>query len=345
MKATVYNKNLKDLANINVKKVEDPDENARISEFFSKISLFAFMQTGLNKTKLNFTNVVDYSDFLDVVESESKKFMTALNTDGMVILDKFYDLFLAQNSTDDKGRFKDYLSDIDYENPSSIKPSIRTALEASISETSADEITELSMTDEYEERALERFGLNSTVENNIFTYDDTNMNRTYYRDLTGNNRDVVFIYNATTKEITSNFKSILNLQTSFAEDASDMSINIPTGTTSFKEGFRKNQDGSPITSEQYDAIKSMWERRIETIKSLIASDINVAFPSTGFGNSNTMPKELFVYLSKRLYEEFNYINPGSVMYDEVVEVIGNLQGISDKEILNQFDLEEDPFKC
>jgi hypothetical protein len=46
-----------------------------------------------------------------------------------------------------------------------------------------------------------------------------------------------------------------------------------------------------------------------------------------------------------LYEEFGYLNPNSIQFQEVYETITNLQGISDEEILQQRDLEEDPFKC
>jgi hypothetical protein len=58
-----------------------------------------------------------------------------------------------------------------------------------------------------------------------------------------------------------------------------------------------------------------------------------------------MPQELFVYLSKRLFEEFGYINPGSTKYNQVREMIIKTQGISDEEIEMQLELEEDPFKC
>ena len=58
-----------------------------------------------------------------------------------------------------------------------------------------------------------------------------------------------------------------------------------------------------------------------------------------------MPQELFVYLSKRLFEEFQYVNPGSVKYDQIMELVNESQGISDEEILLQLELEEDPFKC
>ena len=58
-----------------------------------------------------------------------------------------------------------------------------------------------------------------------------------------------------------------------------------------------------------------------------------------------MPQELFVYLSRRLYEEFGYLNPGSMMFQEVKEVLSKTQGISDEEILAELELTEDPFNC
>ena len=58
-----------------------------------------------------------------------------------------------------------------------------------------------------------------------------------------------------------------------------------------------------------------------------------------------MPEELFVYLSKRLFEELGYINPGSTMYKDITEILNNKQGISDDEILVSLGFESDPFNC
>jgi hypothetical protein len=98
-------------------KVADKDENDRISDMFALMSNFAFLQTGLNKSKLSYTNVVDFTNFLDVMKSESESFTTALALDGNNILDKFFEKFVSVNSRRNinKGRFKDYLMDIDFE--------------------------------------------------------------------------------------------------------------------------------------------------------------------------------------------------------------------------------------
>jgi hypothetical protein len=46
-----------------------------------------------------------------------------------------------------------------------------------------------------------------------------------------------------------------------------------------------------------------------------------------------------------LFEEFQYVNPGSTKYNQMIDLISKTQGISDAEILAQLELEEDPFKC
>jgi hypothetical protein len=58
-----------------------------------------------------------------------------------------------------------------------------------------------------------------------------------------------------------------------------------------------------------------------------------------------MPQELFVYLSRRLFEEFQYLNPGSEFANEVSDQIANLQPITDAEILAKFEGENNPLKC
>ena len=100
-----------------------------------------------------------------------------------------------------------------------------------------------------------------------------------------------------------------------------------------------------LNPEQFQTLKNIWEKRIHLIKQLQEKGGKIAFPEYGFGDPKTMPQELFVYLSKRLFEEFQYVNPGSTRYNEISSIIGAAQGITDEEILTQLELEEDPFKC
>jgi hypothetical protein len=128
-KANVYTQNLRNLADRSVMKVADKDENDRISDMFALMSNFAFLQTGLNKSKLSYTNVVDFTNFLDVMKSESESFTTALALDGNNILDQFFKKFVSVNSRRNinKGRFKDYLMDIDFETFKNVIPATQSS--------------------------------------------------------------------------------------------------------------------------------------------------------------------------------------------------------------------------
>jgi predicted kinase len=627
-KATEYTQNLAELSDPQVKKVSDPEENARISDVFSRLSLFAFMQTGLNKSKLSFTSIVNYDDFLAVVEKESEMFQKALDQNGNAILDSFFDLFMEQNNmyNQDKNRYKDYLSTLDYGNldkvtgltattekrrsaqakadvilpigtsgsgkstfikslpqenlvviepdamrveftgdinnkskdkeiyieaanraikaikqgkqvvfdttnltkekrrpfieaikkaipgvniqyklmelnPELAKQRIKKQLargekRAAVSDETIDRhaasykqmlkdikeegITEYTQTiaqpaevkrtdkiilrTEVKENpntlylfgdndvrkgyggqakemrgepntigistkklparteeayktdkdldinkkiitadinkaitewntgkynrlvipqmgvglaelptrapktyeflqqeltrlensisnvttseevtaepvAFQRFGLRETTNNDIFTYNDKGAGRQYYEQITNRNEDVVFVHNIAISEIKSNFLKSFGGQSNFVKDAPDMTINIPTSFNTAGDNF------ASVDPEIYKSITDLFERRIDSLKDLLASNVKIAFPETGFGDPAKMPQELFVYLSKRLYQEFGYLNPGSTVYEELREIVGKTQGITDEEILQQLGLEEDPFKC
>ena len=57
------------------------------------------------------------------------------------------------------------------------------------------------------------------------------------------------------------------------------------------------------------------------------------FPSQGLGNKlQSTDPEVFIYLSKRLYEEFGYLNPGSIKEVTVRDLVDRMQGISQNEV-------------
>jgi len=480
-KSNLYTNDLKRLADVSVIKVEDPVENARISAMFKYLNTYAFLQTGLNKTKLNFTNIADFTDFLSIVENEADKFTDALDKKGMTLLDNFYDVFVRQNSEDNqfKTRFKDYLSDIDYENverilpvenpttrkgeTESIKPkgtinvywgqaesaistkilsnlasrkftwngksygSVEHAYQSNKSgsfdqktydayvqaggygtkirgkavtqgfdnlqlmkdlvvesfvQNSDSKAAEKLMqydnfthnTNEVIDKAFlqglklaqkrlsgtevttdstnldtveepKRLGLKNTDDLNVFTYNDKNAKNTYYYlNIGKNNPDVVFIHNTSVYEIKPEQREAgrnLGGSSNFMTELPDMSVNMPTDLFASVVNGQRVQ----LNPEQFQTLKNIWEKRIHLIKQLQEKGGKIAFPEYGFGDPKTMPQELFVYLSKRLFEEFQYVNPGSTRYNEISSMIGTAQGITDEEILTQLELEEDPFKC
>jgi hypothetical protein len=344
-KSNLYTNDLKRLADVSVIKVEDPVENARISAMFKYLNTYAFLQTGLNKTKLNFTNIADFTDFLSIVENEADKFTDALDKKGMTLLDNFYDLFIRQNSVDNqfKNRFKDYLSDIDYENVERILPVENPTVKKDRTVETVDENTDSTNLDTVEDP--KRLGLKNTDDPYVFTYNDKNAQNTYYYlNIGKNNPDVVFIHNTSVYEIKPEQREAgrnLGGSSNFMTEVPDMSVNMPTDLFASVVNGQRVQ----LNPEQFQTLKNIWEKRIHLIKQLQEKGGKIAFPEYGFGNPKTMPQELFVYLSKRLFEEFQYVNPGSTRYNEISSMIGAAQGITDEEILTQLELEEDPFKC
>jgi hypothetical protein len=343
-KSNLYSNDLKKLADPTVNKVEDSEENARISSMFKYLNMYAFLQTGLNKTKLSFTNIVDYTNFLAIVEDESGKFIDALNTNGFVVLDNFYDQFTRQNSSLnlDKNRFKDYLSDMDYTNPQRISATLNPTVKRATQESATTEEDSTNMDIPAE---IKRLGLKSTEDLNVFTYNDTNAKNVYYYTNIGkNNPDVVFLHNVSIYEIRPKQRDAgtnLGGSSNFMTEVESMSINFPTNLLSDVVNGKQVY----LQTSDYQTLKNIWEKRIDVIKQIQEKGGKIAFPEQGFGDPNTMLQELFVYLSKRLFEEFQYVNPGSIKYEEIKDMVSLSQGISDEEILIQLELEEDPFKC
>ena len=340
-KSNIYTDDVKKLSDPGYAKVKDPVENVRISNMFKYLNLYAFLQTGLNKTKLNFTNVVGYTDFLSILENESKDFISALEKNGQEVLDDFYTMFTRQNNPNNLNRnsYKDYISDIEFK---TVKKAKTTKQQTSEVEDTGVELDSTNMDTEVEEK---RIGVKLTDESNVYTYNDKNAkNSYYYSNITKNNDDIVFLHNTSVFEVRPEQlenNTILGGSSYFMSEAPNMSINFPTDLYSHVQNGKK-VDLSP---SEFDNLKSIWERRIDVVKKIQEKNGKIAFPEYGFGNKETMPEELFVYLSKRLFEEFQYVNPGSTMYDQVTELIGETQGITDEEILVQLELEEDPFKC
>jgi protein-tyrosine-phosphatase len=316
--SNLYYKNFKDLANPNIIKVADPEENQVISEFFSKLPLFAFYQSGLNKNKLSFVSLVDYNPFIDVIEKESQEFMKILDDPekGRDILNAFYKVFVSQNSSKNIERyyFKNYFMTND----------IKSLIKSGDSNV--------------------RFGVNQSYTNpQIYNYSvlgkfaKTAQNNTHYTKLVESNPDFVFIHNMLADE-TRNPNAVYSGQNGLRQKA-NFSVGIVTSDRRLNDNF------SDTKPENYQNIKDSFEESIANIKAYMADGKTVAFSQAGYGDPTIMPEELFVYLSKRLYEEFRYVNPGSTKYQEVMDVINRVQGISDAEILATFNDENNPFKC
>ena len=309
--SNLYYKNLKDLADPTIRKVSDPKENRRISNFFAKVPMVAFYQAGLNKSKLNFVSVVNYDSILDLLNQEIKKMETILSSpNGPTFLRAFYDQFIDQNSFENKERryFKDYFL--------------------------ADDLNSIKL---IRDDAGQRYGVAQTINPQVFIYYNLESKRSHYEKILEMNPDITLMYNMTTKEVTNP-----NIQfggQNMIRELSPGAIGLPTSQDTIKDNFSKLPVGD------YQKVIDAWELMISEARNRIDNGENIGLSAEGYGDSNIMPEKLFVYLSKRLYEEFQYINPGSTKYKEVMDTINSMQNITDEEILQIFDAENDPFKC
>ena len=319
--SNLYYKNLQDLANPAVQKVLDPEANQEISDFFARLPLYSFMQTGINKTKFNFNNVVELQQFMYLVDNQSKELIKALknNNTANKFLDAFYKRFLRENGRRNKnrGRYKNYLFNFDISTLDQIE------------ETSTDNLS-----------VQEKSKLLPTKREDIFIYDDTgSTNYGTYKNLIDANSDVTFAYGAPVKHLQNKKTSNFAKQEFIRNIAKEMSVGFPIALNEYFDNL------SSLAPEDFQVIKNSYENGIKRLADLRDAGKQIAFPIEGIGNAEKMPQELFVYLSKRLYEEFGYLNPGSTMYKEISEIVGESQGISDAEILAELGLDEDPFAC
>jgi hypothetical protein len=316
--SNLYYENLQELSNPAVQKVSDPRQNQEISDFFSKLSMYAFMQTGINKTKFNFNNIVDFKEYMYLINDEISTFTKALEnpTTANKFLDQFYQRFVSENSKSnkDRGRYKNYLFNV-----------------------SMNELAKLSEVNTNGLTLTERYRLMESREEDQFIYDNIKATPTEYNLMLSRNENVTFAYPAPVV--------VLQDQSSGIGDSvirnisKEMSVGFATSLLVDSDALTE------LDAEDYEAIKNSYDAAIERLLNLKKDGKMIAFPLKGIGNAAAMPQELFVYLSRRLYQEFGYLNPGSTMYKEISELVGEKQGISDAEILAELGLEEDPFAC
>lgn len=306
--SNIYHKNLMDLANPAIKKSANEVENKYISDFFAQLPLFAFLQSGLNRTKFNFVNIVDYAPFIDVVEKEKDKLMSLFDNEenGLAFLDQYFKVFNKQNNMNnpEKNRFKDYFMDY-----SATKKQTKS-----------------------------QYALDPTINDFVYKYSVGDESNVHYKNLVESNPTTVFINNTTDLELRDRAKQFKG-QSYINKAAKGMNIALITSLNTPTDNL------VAVPQSKYSVVKNKWEEAIQNMKELIESGNKIALSSKGYGDSSVMPQELFVYLSRRLYEEFGYINPNSTMYTEMLDLVAQKQGISDAEINSLFTEEEDPFKC
>jgi len=102
--AEVYYTNIKDLANIDVVKSTDGEDNKRISKLFSLLPNMMIYQHGIGYSKYGFVEALPYEDYIGVMQNAADIFKT--NNLNEATLDLIYKRLI-----DSKGAFKNYVSE------------------------------------------------------------------------------------------------------------------------------------------------------------------------------------------------------------------------------------------
>jgi hypothetical protein len=320
-KADNYSKQLEQLADRNVMKVSNKDENNRISDFFSKMTFIAMMQAGINKSKYNFLGITDFEKFVGIMNTETKNFINSDNK--LNILVDYASKFESQNSitNSSRARFKDYISKLD----------LNTAMKSKAQESEA-----IEMNDQVAKRA----NLLPTADSKVFIYNDMSGTEDAYKYIVSNNTDVTFVYNMSlAQEQNLDNKKSFKGQSALKNIAGASSIGLITNQNKLNDNFKE------LSPEYMQGVKDLIDERISQIQDVVQDGGNVAFSNNGYGDPALMPQELFVYLSKRLFEEFGYLNPGSQLIPEISKQVLQTQDITDAEIMTKFDNENNPLRC
>ena len=197
------------------------------------------------------------------------------------------------------------------------------------------------------ENLVERKNLISTINPKVFVYNDLSGTEKAYKYIVDNNPDITFVYQFSLGQ-RQNFEKLtekefnskkLTGQVQLKKLANSASIGIITGQNNIDDAFSKTDP------KYYKALQNEIEKAIAEINQVIQDGGNVAFSINGYGDPSLMPQELFVYLSKRLFEEFQYLNPGSEFSKEVSSQVAKYQPITDAEILAKFEGENNPLNC
>jgi hypothetical protein len=177
-----------------------------------------------------------------------------------------------------------------------------------------------------------------TNEPNVFLYDSLDKESTYYKNLTSKNSKVVFLHSYTNSEFEDGRNKNHTQQSVLQLHAPDMTIPVIVS-------LDKNDNLSELSADDKELIKEYWSKILSSAVAIKEKGGHIALPTEGFGNPTEMPQDLFVYLSRELYEKLGYLNPGSLLHKEINDIIVSKQGISDEEILQSYGFESDPFNC
>jgi hypothetical protein len=359
-----YHEELQRLSDPSIQKVSNQLENDRISRLFSMFSVFAFLQAGQDgKSSFSLARIVNTGKFSRIMDAAVATSLRNLEVNSAEYLNEYWRLFSAQYRTmsSESMMSGDQISYIPYKrkNIKNYYGTTATQGETKTFYSSAydpsvvlyDIPSEIEVpkgiTDKpsvYLKKQLGPELKKALNENDVIVFDDslnsyspqnqsTMLTASKFRGVTGSVikdlvNDGVIPKENTSGIITKTFSKILNPD-QFITDAT-YDANIETIEKGIQELIKlRDDDINPKTL--------IFSQRGYGLSLLgYAFDENINDPKAKLMDIENAPApKTFVYLSRRLREEFGYVNPMSRVLPEAREEIAETQPITDADVREQ----------
>lgn len=340
---SIYNDQLKKLADPNVQKVENPVDNDIISRMFSMLPIFSFVQTGMDSKSANsLAPIVDTTLYERLLFTALKESPNMFSSD---TLGKYKLLFNAQYTTTDEAG----------ERTSFKRKGFKNYYNNFFEEEKAREFTESAPYDpnvklfSTQNKDLKVFAKNlidtaKADSRKLFIFDD------YLAAYVPSPKAI-----PGTVSISKNKKPIATYNMSVIKDMAGKGTIDPKQAVGFIVKKRPTilDESDFITDATLEKNKEAIDTRISIILDRMAEGYIPQFSESGVGNallgisgreikgqSGSITKETppalqtYLYLSKELYRHFGYINPLAKQYEEMVELITEKQTITDDDVKN-----------
>ena len=340
---SIYNDQLKKLADPNVQKVENSVDNDIISRMFSMLPIFSFVQTGMDTKSVNsLAPIIDTTLYERLLFTALKESPNMFSSDS---LGKYKLMFNTQYSTSDEAGekvsyrrkgFKNYYSNFFEEEK--VKEFTESA--------PYDPNVKLFTTQNKDLKVFaERLIASAKADTRkLFIYDD------YLAAYVPSPKAIPGMVS-----ISKNKKPISTYNTSAIKDMAGKGLIDSKQAVGFivKKRPTTLDESDFLTDATLDKNKEAIDARISIILDRIAEGYIPQFSESGVGNallgisgreikgqSGSITKETppalqtYLYLSKELYRHFGYINPLAKQYEEMVEVITEKQTITDDDVKN-----------
>lgn len=313
-----YHEQLLKLANPATPKGSSPEENARITRFFRRMPFMAMMQSGMSTdNRFSYISIVPQKEINRLMEQESDKWIKLFNrmSEGkapQTELDLYYEKFFESNrgSNRSKFRLKDYL----------------------LTEAQREIIKGRTET------------LEDTFSTLMFAVEEANLNLESdpLVKLALANPKKIFVWGAgknVNSAVSNRTSDKVRAKDSFLKDVDNSYPLIVKASNSVGQGPALH-----LSDDNLEENKKIIEQNIADLKAKRDAGYTLVFNSSGYGQAligaedvtgdninlaKAHAPETFRYLSKRLFEEFNFINKHLLYSKEGRAIVQQTQPVSD----------------